>query len=164
MAACRQYASLLFLNTNSRSDTFWEQKSWYVLLVFFADLVLHVTVGFFYVTGHHFWNPVPLFLIALFAVCKDSYVILACGFDRNGKWSGFCKSRNVMTLHHIKINDITYMETGVCRQHYSMNNRLIFLCCDELPLNPFKLCLPRNKLILLFQLITNKLSINISIF
>ena len=29
----------------------------------------------------------------IFAVCKDSYVVYACGFDRNGKWELFCESK-----------------------------------------------------------------------
>ena len=29
----------------------------------------------------------------LIAVCKDSYVAYACGFDRNGKWEWFCESK-----------------------------------------------------------------------
>ena len=39
----------------------------------------------------------------------------------------FCKSRHRMTLHRINIMnyDVSRVETGVCRQHYSMNNRLI---------------------------------------
>ena len=35
----------------------------------------------------------------------------------------------IMMLHHI---DVTYIETDVCRQHYSMNNRLIHHC-NNLP-------------------------------
>ena len=38
----------------------------------------------------------PLWLFI--AVCKDSYVIFNSGSDRNGKWSGFCESRNVIKL------------------------------------------------------------------
>ena len=26
-------------------------------------------------------------------VCKDSYVVYACGFDRNRKWEWFCESK-----------------------------------------------------------------------
>ena len=47
-----------------------------------------------------------------------------------GKLSGFCESLNVMTWHYDiphYVIFITYMETGICRQHYSMNNRLIYL-------------------------------------
>ena len=29
----------------------------------------------------------------IIAVCKDSYVVYACGFDRNGKWEWFCESK-----------------------------------------------------------------------
>ena len=29
----------------------------------------------------------------MIVVCKDSYVVYACGFDRNGKWEWFCKSK-----------------------------------------------------------------------
>ena len=29
----------------------------------------------------------------LIAVCKDNYVVYACGFDRNGKWEWFCESK-----------------------------------------------------------------------
>ena len=37
-------------------------------------------------------------------------------------------------VHHRKRrnkNDVTYMETGVCRQHYSMNHRLIYIHGDR---------------------------------
>ena len=33
------------------------------------------------------------FCLRIFAVCKDSYVVYACGFDRNRKWEWFCKSK-----------------------------------------------------------------------
>ena len=71
----------------------------------------------------------------IITVFKDNYVILACGFGRNGIWLGFCKSRNTMAWHYYipncditscSLNDVTY---GVCRQHYSMNNRLITKKC-----------------------------------
>ena len=29
----------------------------------------------------------------IIAVCKDSYVVYACGFDRNRKWEWFCESK-----------------------------------------------------------------------
>ena len=46
------------------------------------------------------------------------------------KWSGFCESRNVTTwrfdIMSYSLNDITDVSwRHVCRQHYSMNNRLI---------------------------------------
>ena len=33
-------------------------------------------------------------------------------------------------MHHTRRhkNDVTYMETHVCRQHYSVNNGLIYFC------------------------------------
>ena len=35
-----------------------------------------------------------MWLILYFvAVCKDSYVVYASGFDRNGKWEWFCESK-----------------------------------------------------------------------
>ena len=43
---------------------------------------------------------------SIFAVYKDSYVVYACAFDRNGKWEWFCESKwrckndaAKMTLH-----------------------------------------------------------------
>ena len=33
------------------------------------------------------------FYKCIIAVCKDSCVACACGFDRNGKWEWFCKSK-----------------------------------------------------------------------
>ena len=51
----------------------------------------------------------------LFYCClHDSYVILACGLDRKGKWSGFCESNNMMTWCY----DILYF--GVTS--YSLND------------------------------------------
>ena len=35
------------------------------------------------------WNT----YFKLVAVCKDSYVVYACGFDRNGKWEWICESK-----------------------------------------------------------------------
>ena len=31
--------------------------------------------------------------LLIVAVCKDSNVVYACGFDRNGKWEWFCESK-----------------------------------------------------------------------
>ena len=36
---------------------------------------------------------VVVFYNLFIAVCKDSYVVYACGFDRNGKWEWFCQSK-----------------------------------------------------------------------
>ena len=68
---------------------------------------------------------------------QDSCVILACGFDRNGKWLAFCESHNAMTwcydMPHYNItsyslNDVmTSHGDRCCRQRYSVNNRLIYL-------------------------------------
>ena len=35
--------------------------------------------------------------LIFFAVCKDSYVVYACCFDRVGKWSGFAESMRITT-------------------------------------------------------------------
>ena len=40
----------------------------------------------------------------LVAVCKDSYVVYACGFDRVGKWEWFAES---MQRYIILQNDVT---------------------------------------------------------
>ena len=82
---------------------------------------------------------------------KGSYVILGRGFDHNGKFGGitegFFESHNIRTwrydIPHYDVmsclqNGITYMETGVCRQHHSMNNRLIL---KETMLPPHFACL-----------------------
>ena len=47
-----------------------------------------------------------------FAVCKDSYVVYTCSFDRNGKWEWFCESKL-----HCK-NDIA--EMTLQKWHYKM--------------------------------------------
>ena len=46
-----------------------------------------------------FWNIRP----HLFAVCKDSYVVCACGFDRVGKWEWFAESMR------ITVNTVIFM-------------------------------------------------------
>ena len=55
-------------------------------------------------------------------------LILTCGFDRNGKWSGFCKSCNVVTwgcdIMSYSLNDVMTSYGDRCL-HYSVNNRLI---------------------------------------
>ena len=55
------------------------------------------------------------------AVCKDSYVILACGFNQHGKWSGFCESCNIMTWRYDVMSYSPYDVTQTWRQVFSDN-------------------------------------------
>ena len=47
------------------------------------------------------------------AVCKDSYVAYACGFDWNGKWEWFVESMriNVILRHDVMIYVMTTLLT-----------------------------------------------------
>ena len=39
------------------------------------------------------FNVLNQILASLIAICKDSYMVYACGFDQNGKWEWFCESK-----------------------------------------------------------------------
>ena len=63
---------------------------------------------------------------------QGHYVVLICDFDRDEKWSGFSKLHYIMiccydfmTLQIVTSQLWHHMETGVCRQYYSVNNPLI---------------------------------------
>ena len=61
-------------------------------------------------------------------VRKENRLVLG-GYDSRNSISKISESCNIKTRcyelwHHNY--DVTHMETGVCRQHYSMNNLLIF--------------------------------------
>lgn len=66
------------------------------------------------------WWRAYTILFRIIAVCKDSYVILACGLTETKKDQD---SPNLVTSCHLMLRG--HMETGACRQHYPMNNRLI---------------------------------------
>ena len=61
---------------------------------------------------------------------QDSYVILVCDFDQNGTLRHPPPKRNDITWY--LLNGVTYTETGLCRQHYSMKTLLIYLLIDHL--------------------------------
>ena len=70
-----------------------------------------------------FLNIKTMVLYSGGSINRESPVVLACGFDRNEKWSGFCESRNVMIWHYDVVVPQWCEET--CRQRYSQNNLLI---------------------------------------
>ena len=60
--------------------------------------------------------------VFLMAVCKDSYVVYACCFDRVGKWSGFAGSMR------IAINTMIFRHLCHLALYHWRGKTLLFLC------------------------------------
>ena len=63
--------------------------------------------------------------IDIIAVCKDSCVVYACGFDRNGKWEWFCESKLRCKNDAAKMTSERALATLLADGITSMNNLLI---------------------------------------
>ena len=82
---------VLFFCFRLFSLCFWikNQNSFKISKVKINTCVLHISMYVRY----------KRYKIIIIAVCKDSYLIYACGFDRMGKWWGFCH----MSKHDVNI-------------------------------------------------------------